>query len=114
MVSADFSTPIPAQRDRQNRITAGDLFVVVAIGVITMALMVGLTAQLGVDVPVATAVTLASFLAMVGGHAGLRWAETRGNSRLGGIPSQRTGAPFEQRGKSAVKNSATPAKVSTD
>lgn len=80
MVSADHSSRSHEQLGHPNRITAGDLFVVVATAIVTMAVMVGLSAQLGLDVQTSAGVSIVSFIAMVAGHAALRRSEAQQKS----------------------------------
>lgn len=91
MASADLTMHSSETLAPTGGITAGDLFVVVATGIVAMALTVGLTAQVGLDLHIAVGMAIGSFLAMIAGHAALRRAEApRRRHRLDDIPTQRT------------------------
>ena len=75
MVSAGINYQTPEFYTRRNRVTAGDLFVAVAIGVVVMALAVGLIGRFGLEFSVALAISGGAFVAMMSGHIALRRAE---------------------------------------
>lgn len=81
MVSADIYQDTPSFEADAPRITLGDYFVVVAAGVVVMALAAGLMAQLGTGILIAVAIAATTFVALMAGHFALRRADGRLNTQ---------------------------------
>lgn len=82
MVSVDSSLAIPRTREADpdeahSGFTLADAFVATAMGVVAMAIAVGLVIRLGTEPPTAAAASMFVYLCMLTGHIALRRAEGR-------------------------------------
>jgi cyclic-di-GMP phosphodiesterase, flagellum assembly factor TipF len=99
MVSADYTQDAPVYLESRRNYTPGDIFVCCAIGLVAMAIGLGLVAQLGFDAWLGASVATVVFFAAIVGHVSLRRAEA--------LPKIRTGAP-PPRERPAIKPAGEP------